>query len=287
MAMRSSWEGFLKLSLISVPVRAYNAAVPGGGDVHFHLIHKNCDNRIRYQKVCPEHGEVTKEEIVSGYGYEKGKYVEFDPEEISKLRAENDQAINIDAFTSPAEIDPIYMSGKTFFLVPDGPAGQKPYALLHQVMKEKNRYAVATVILGGHEETVVLRPLEKLLSMTLLYHENQVKNPAAFEDESREPKVSSQELKLAGNLVDAATTAKVDLSQYKDLYTESVTELIEAKLAGRKAAAPAKEKAPTVINLMDALRKSLDQTRAGTKQRQPRAAAQRGHDRHHGKRKTG
>src|SRR6266446_5119796 len=88
MAMRSSWEGFLKLSLISVPVRAYNAAVPGGGDIHFHQIHKGCGQRIRYQKVCPEHGEVTKEEIVSGYEYEKGQYVEIDPEEIVKLRAE-------------------------------------------------------------------------------------------------------------------------------------------------------------------------------------------------------
>src|SRR5438132_1059950 len=105
MAMRSSWEGFLKLSLISVPVCAYNVAVPGGGDVHFHQIHKDCGSRIRYQKVCPQHGEVSKEEIVSGYEYEKGKYVEFDPEEISNLRAENDQSINIDVFTDPAEID--------------------------------------------------------------------------------------------------------------------------------------------------------------------------------------
>src|SRR2546421_6833774 len=104
MALRSSWEGFLKLSLISVPVRAYNAAVPGGGDIHFHQIHKECGNRIRYQKVCPVHGEVTKEQIVSGCEYEKGKYVEFNPEEISKLRAENDESINIDVFTAPAKI---------------------------------------------------------------------------------------------------------------------------------------------------------------------------------------
>ncbi len=263
MAMRSSWEGFLKLSLISVPIRAYNAAVPGGGDIHFHQIHKNCGSRIRYQKVCPQHGEVTKDEIISGYEYEKGKYVELDPAEISHLRAENDESINIDVFTDPAAVDPIYLSGKSFFLVPDGPAGQKPYALLHQVMKEKNRCAVATIIIGGHEEAVVLRPLDKLLSMTVLYHAHQVKKPATFEDESTEPKVSAQELKLASNLVDAATTDSVDLSQYKDHYTERTTELIEAKLSGHKLTAPAREKAPPVINLMDALRKSLDQKRSG------------------------
>ena len=117
MAMRASWEGFLKLSLISVPVRAYNAAVPGGGDIYVHLIHKGCGSRIRYQKVCPEHGEVSKEDIVSGYEYEKGKYVELEPAEIAELRADNDEAINIDVFADPAAVDPLYLSGQSFFLV--------------------------------------------------------------------------------------------------------------------------------------------------------------------------
>src|ERR1700733_13188123 len=91
MAARSSWEGFLKLSLISVPVRAYNAAVAGGGDVHFHQIHKKCGSRIHYQKVCPIHGEVAKDEIVKGYEYEKNEYVELEPDEVAKLRAEDDE----------------------------------------------------------------------------------------------------------------------------------------------------------------------------------------------------
>src|SRR5439155_9590332 len=201
MALRSSWEGFLKLSLISVPVQDYNAAVPGGGDIHFHHIHRECGNRIRYQKVCPVHGEVSKEEIISGYEYEKGKYVEFDQAELSKLRAEDEKAINIDAFTTPDQVDPIYLSGKTFYLVPTGPAGQKPYALLHEVMKDKNRNAVATVVLSGHDETVFIRATDKLLTMTVLYYEEQVKHPSAFEDEVSAAKVSAQELTLAQTLV--------------------------------------------------------------------------------------
>ena len=111
--MRSSWEGFLRLSLISVPVRAYNVAVPGGGDVHFHLIHKDCGNRIRYQKVCPVHGEVKQDDIVSGYEFDKGQYVVIDPEEIDKMRTAADKAINVAAFVSPDQFDPAYFNQQT------------------------------------------------------------------------------------------------------------------------------------------------------------------------------
>jgi DNA end-binding protein Ku len=284
MAIRSSWEGFLKLSLVSVPVRAYNAAVPGGGDVHFHLIHKGCGERIRYQKVCPVHGEVDKDEIVSGYEHAKDQYVEFAPEEIAKLRAQNDQSINIDAFVSPDTIDPIYLEGRTFFLVPDGPAGQKPYLLLHQIMKEKHRDAVASIILSGHEEVVLVRPLAKLLCMTVLYLENQIKKTTDFEDELGDAKISAQELKLAGALVDASTSDKVDFSHYKDQYTERTKEVIEAKLAGKEMPGKSAEKGAPIINLMDALRESVKQ-KQGTKRKPgwhpPRPAAT------HGRRKTG
>src|SRR5437764_9709837 len=116
MAMRSSWEGFLQLSLISVPVRAYNAAVAGRGEFHFHQIHKECGNRIRYQKVCPVHGEVSKDEIVSGYEYQKDQYVQLEPEEIAAARAKQDESISIEAFIAPDKLDPIYLTGKTFYL---------------------------------------------------------------------------------------------------------------------------------------------------------------------------
>jgi DNA end-binding protein Ku len=284
MPLRSSWEGFLKLSLISVPVRAYNASVPGGGDIHFHQIHKGCGQRIHYQKVCPVHGEVEKDDIVSGYEFAKGKYVELEKEELSRLKAEKDEAITIDAFTAPDDVDPIYLSGKSFYLVPAGPAGQKPYALLHRVMKEKNRCAVATLILSGHDETVLIRPLDKLLAMSVLYYDEQVKEASAFEDELGDAKISAQELKLANTLVDASTAEKFDFSQYKDRYTERVTEFLEAKLAGKKLEAPRHERPREVINLMDALRKSLDQTQTGAKEKRVRPAAPR-HG--HAKRKTG
>ena len=284
MALRSSWEGFLRLSLISVPVRAYNVAVSGGGEIHFHQIHKECGNRIRYQKVCPIHGEVTKEEIVSGFEYQKGQHVEMEPQEIAAVRAENDESINIDVFIPPDTVDPIYLSGRTYYLVPDGPAGQKPYVLLHRIMEEKNRHAIAKIVLSGHEEAVLIRPTGKLLTMAVLNYENQVKKASSFEDEVGEAKITAQELKLAGSLIDASTTDEIDFSQYKDHYTERVKEVIESKLAGKKLEAPhATDKAPRVINLMDALRKSLKKSNSPAKKtsaRQPRG-------RRHARRMTG
>jgi DNA end-binding protein Ku len=275
MAARSSWEGFLKFSLISVPVRAYNVAVPGGGDVHFHQIHGKCGHRIHYKKVCPVHGEVSKDEIVSGYEYKKDKYVEFDKEELDNLRSADEKAITIDAFTPADQIDPLYLSGKAFFLIPAGPAGQKPYALLYDVMAAKNRLAVGTVVMSGHDEAVLIRPAEHILTMTVLYRKSQIKNPSAFEDEVKSAKATPQELKLAGMLIDESTPKEFDISQYKDQYTERIAQAIAAKLAGKDLGTKHPEKTPQVINLMDALRQSLGQARAGAKETRHRGGSKR------------
>src|SRR5260370_35570103 len=114
MALRSSWEGFLQLSFICVPVLASNTGVAGRGEIHFHLIHKKCGNRIRYQKVCPVHGEVSKDEIVSGYEYQKDQYVELEAEEIAEARAKQDESISIEASIPPDQLDPLYRPGRPF-----------------------------------------------------------------------------------------------------------------------------------------------------------------------------
>lgn len=265
--LRGSWDGYLKLSLISVPVRAYNAAAPGGGDIHFHQLHKDCGERIRYQKTCPVHGTVTKDEIISGYEYEKGKHVTLERDELTSLRSEDDESINIDAFTSPDRIDVLYVTGKTFYLAPSGPAGKKPYALLHEVMKDKNRCGIGTIVLAGHDEIVMIQAKERVLTMTVLYHQHQVKQPSAFEDEVGSVKATAQERKLAGTLVDASTDDSIDLSKYKDHYTERTTTLIESKLAGEQIEVPRARKRPGVINLMDALRQSVAEAQTTPRKR--------------------
>jgi DNA end-binding protein Ku len=115
-----AWKGFFKLSLVSFPVRAYTA-VGEGDKVHFNQLHEECGSRIRYKKFRPIHGEVPKEEIVSGFEYSKGKYVIVDPDELDKLRTPDEKAITISSFIEPDTIDPVYFSGRTYYLVPDGP----------------------------------------------------------------------------------------------------------------------------------------------------------------------
>src|SRR5262245_19330427 len=190
MPSRPSWEGYLRFNLISVPVKAYNATVAGGGKIGFHLLHKKCSSRIRYKKVCPIHGEVDKDEIVSGYEYAKGKYVIVDPAELDKLRSENDKAISIDSFIRPEAIDPMYFGGRSYYLVPSGHVAQKPYAVLQEVMDKQQRYGIAQLVFAGREQIAVVRPVNNLLAMTILNYADQVKKPKSFEEEVTHPQVS-------------------------------------------------------------------------------------------------
>lgn len=257
MPPRSTWKGFLKLSLVSVPVKAYTASASGGGEIHLNQLHSECHSRIQYKKTCPIHGEVSNDDIVSGYEYSKGQYVVVDPDELDKLRTEDDKAIKINVFISPDALDPVYHSGKTYYLVPDGPVGLKPYAVLHQGMVELERLGVAQVVLHGKEQIVLVRPIGQLLGMTVLDYESRVTKPAAFEDEVPPQEATSEELKLVKTLIDASTSEKFDFSTYKDVYTEKLTQLIEAKVAGKEiVAAPVQEQAQ-IINLMDALKQSV------------------------------
>ena len=261
MALRSSWEGFLRLNLISVPVKAYSAAVSGRGKIGFHMLHAKCHSRIRYKKTCPIHGEVSNDEIVSGYEYAKGQYVLIDPEELSKLRPGSDKTINIDVFIRAEALDPMYFTDRTYYLAPDGKVGQKPYAVLHKVMADENRYAVATMILAGREQVVLVRAVGRVLAITVLSYEAQLKKPAAFEDEVPDTPVSAEEVKLARTLVEGSTAEDFDFARYQDEYTGKLTQLIERKAAGKKVVAVRKEEEPAVINLMDALRQSLQATK--------------------------
>jgi DNA end-binding protein Ku len=265
---RPSWDGYLRVNLIAVPVKAFNAAATGHGKVGFHLIHANCGLRIRYQKVCPVHGEVSNDEIVSGYEVEKGKYVTVEKEERRKVRLEDDKAINIDTFVKPGAVDPIYYSGKAYYLVPDGKVAQKPYALLLEAMRENERYGIAQVILSGRGQIAVVRPAGEVLSMILLNYETQVKKPEEFESQVEHPAISAAEKKLAQTLLESSTARKFDLEQYKDEYNRKLTQLVEGKARKQKPIALApkrKGEGPAVINLMDALRASLRNTDKTTK----------------------
>jgi DNA end-binding protein Ku len=262
MALRSTWKGYLKLSLVSVPLKAYSAGSGSSGpSISLNQLHDKCHSRIQYRKVCPIHGEVPKEEIVSGYEYAKGQYAIVDPDEVEKLRAEGDKSITIDAFLPNDAIDPLYYSGTSYYLIPDGPVGQKPYALIRQAMAEESRHAIGRAVISGKEKVVLLRPVENVLSMSVLQYEPQVKQPSAFEDELVKVDSSKEELKLTKSLIEALSRDDASLSDYKDEYTDKMTQLIEAKVQGKELVSPPAAEEPQIINLMDALKESVSRVK--------------------------
>jgi DNA end-binding protein Ku len=269
MASRPVWKGFIRFSLVAVPVKAYTAAVSGGGQISMNQLHKDCNNRIQYKKSCPVHGEVAAADIVSGYQFAKDQYVVIDTNELDKLRTESEKAISIAAFVEPDAIDPRFFSGKNYYLLPDGPIAPKPYALLYRAMEESKRNAVAQVVFQSREQIVLLRPQDGMFAMNVLNYAAEMKPISEFLDEVPKVEVSPAELKLAKTLTDALDDPDFELSQFKDTYTEKLTKLIEAKVAGQEITAAPEEQPPAAINLMEALQKSLAQAKKQAKTSKP------------------
>ena len=258
---RAAWKGFIRLSLVSVPVKAYTATSSAGSAISLNQLHAECGSRIKYQKTCPIHGEVGSDEIVSGYEFSKGQYVVIDTDEVQKLRSEDDKAIKIDSLVPADRIDPVYYSGKTYYLIPDGPVGQRPYALIQQSLADDGLQAVAQVVLSGKEQLVLLRPIDQLIAMSVLEYDADVKKPAAFEDELVKSELPQEELKLTKTLLNAYVKEDFDLAAYKDVYTERLAQLIESKVEGKELVSPPSSDEPQVINLMEALKMSVAQVK--------------------------
>jgi DNA end-binding protein Ku len=264
MPPRPSFKGYIRLSLISVPVRAYTAT-ESGGQISLNQLHAECNTRVKYSKVCPVHGELSSDEIVSGYEYAKGQYVVIDPDELAKIRKQSDKALEIRGFIKQEELDARYFSGRTYYLLPDGPVGEKAYHLLWKAMEDHELYAVISAILHNKEQLAVIRPVDKLLGISVLSYARQVRQPDEFEEELTEPKFSPEEMKLTEMLVNASVIEDFDIAAYTDEYTENLLKLIEAKVEGQEIVAAPEVEEPKIINLMDALKASVEQARsAGT-----------------------
>ena len=268
MAPRTSWKGFIKLSLVSVPVKAFTAH-DSNEQIRLNQLHKDCNGRVRYRKVCVEHGELSSDEIVSGYEYAKDQYVVIDPDELSKLRPASEKAVSIQGFIAPEDVDPIYLAGRTYYLLPDGVAGNKPYALLHRGMIDKKVFALAQVVMSGREQLVMLRPVENMIAMSVVHYAKKVKPIDTFTGELEDEKLTKEELKLTETLIDASRIEDFDLENYGDAYIEKLKELIQLKVDGEEIVQAPDPEEPKIINLMDALKKSVAEAQTGAKKMAP------------------
>jgi DNA end-binding protein Ku len=254
-----SWKAVIRLSLVTVPVRGYNASVPGEGDIRFNQLHKSCKNRIRYKKTCPVHGEVENDEIVAGYEYAQGQYAVIDRRELDELRPQQDKEIGLDTFIPLGSIDPLYMDGRNYYLIPDGKVAEKAYRVLFRAMEMSRVAALAEGVVAGKEELMLLRPSDGILVLSMLHHQSELREPEDLGEGIGKAEVPKAELKLAQTLIEASTSKDVDLSKYENSHLTDLKELIAAKIKGKKVARPNDDKAgPPVINILDALKKSLE-----------------------------
>lgn len=254
---RASWRGLVRFGLVTFPVEALNAILPERGNVTFHQLHAKCHSRIRYEKVCPVHGPVPNDEIIKGYEHTRGKYVEIEAEEIDALRTNQEKALTIDTFAAADEIDPIYLDGRMYVLSPDGAAAREPYAVFRAALEKMKRCGIGKVTFSGKEHVALVRPLDGALVMALLNFVEDVRPVKDLVGELPAVKANDKTLKLAEQLIENWSDEKFDLASYKDEYQQKVRELIDAKVEDREVVTPAAEDEPDVVNLMDALKKSV------------------------------
>lgn len=229
MPARAAWKGFLQVNQLHVPVKAF-AAATSQPEIALNQLHQGCGERIRQQKVCPRHGPLAAEEIVSGFEYAEGRYLPLESAELEALQPEDPKAIMVDCFVSSAEIDPVYHAGRTYYVVPDGPPGQRPFAVLRDGLRTADRHGVARVVLSHRELLVVLRPMGRLLAMTVLEYPQRIRGAAEYEGEVAALTSGASEEQLIRQLIDAMTDREFDLSQYRDRYIDGLNALIERRL---------------------------------------------------------
>jgi DNA end-binding protein Ku len=263
---RASWSGLLRLSLVAVPVKAY-PAVATSESVHLNQLHRDCDQRIGYQKHCPVHGRVEAAEIVKAFQYAPDQYVTIEPDELEKTRSAKDKALNLEQFVEPEQIEPTRLSGRTLYLLPHGIAAHRPYRVLAEALQQRGRWALGRVSMSGHRYGVVVRADNSLLSMSMLHDPAQVRSAAGFRAQLRDEAASDEERNLATMLIDASS-GPIDWSVYRDDAAAQLERLVEAKVAGREVIEPGEEPLQ-VLQLMDALQKSVD---AAQKSRRPKRA---------------
>jgi DNA end-binding protein Ku len=262
MAARPTWKGFLKVSLVNIPVRVF-PATDSAATLSFNQLHGECRTRIQQKRWCPScNREVPLSEIVKGYEFEKGRYVVLEEEDFANVRPQSTRVINLVQFAEAEAIDPIYVE-RPYYLAPDGQVAAEAFAVIREGMTGKA--GIGKLALYGREYLVAVQPKDRGLVMYTLRQAREVRSMQAIEELDLVPaKIKPEEIKLARQVIDTFA-GELDLTQYRDEYQEELRKVIDAKIAGEEFVAPVEEEPAKVVNLMEALRKSLGSVSAAKK----------------------
>jgi len=257
---RAIWSGSISFGMVSIPVKLYGATE--SKDISFNLLHSTCGTRLKQLRWCPtDEVEVPWSETVRGYEYAKDQYVTLTDEDFEQLPLPSRHTIDLSAFVQEAEIDPVYYE-KSYYLAPDERA-EKPYALLLQAMEKKRLTALATITIRKKEQLCAIRPKEGAIVLETLYYPDEVRESGV---DLEGTKVNERELEMAFTLIELLRKP-FEPEEYHDTYREALAQLIDAKLEGREVVKSPPARETKVIDLADALRRSVEAAKKGGKGR--------------------
>ncbi|MCK1715057.1 Ku protein [Bradyrhizobium sp. 143] len=262
MAPRANWKGFLRLSLVTCPVALY-PATSESEKISFNQLNRKTGHRIKYAKVDADTGEeVENEDIVKGFKVDTDTYIEVSKEELENVALESTRTIEIDEFVDRSEIDPRYLI-RPYYLRPDGKVGHDAFAVIRETIREMDKVAIGRVVLTNREHIIALEPLDKGLMGTLLRYPYEVRDPQEYFDDIQDVKVTKDMLDLAKHIVNQKS-GRFEPDKFEDQYETALIELINQKRAGKPITPKEKPAAGNVVDLMEALRRSVGGAAAKT-----------------------
>ncbi|MDB5417971.1 MAG: putative ATP-dependent ligase protein [Phenylobacterium sp.] len=266
MATRPTWQGYLRLSLVSCPVALYTGT-SRTSEVHFNMLHKTTHNRIRMIPTDPETGPVDRSDIVKGYEVDKGHYVVITDAEIANVRLETTRTLDIERFVAEDEIDRLYWNDP-YFLAPDGDMAVEAFTVIREAMAKSGKVALGRLVMHQRERLMALEPRGKGVLAYTLRSNREVKAPDELFDKVPDVKSNPQMVEIAAKIIDQLE-GPFDTTLFTDRYEDALRDLVREKEKGHKITAVAEPKEAEVIDLMDALKRSLGQ--AGGERRKPAA----------------
>jgi len=270
MATRPTWQGYLRLSLVSCPVALYTAT-SSASEVRFNMLHAETHNRIKMVPTDPETGPVDRSEIVKGYEIEKGRYVVITDEEIKNVRLETTRTLDIERFVDEGDIDRLYWNDP-YYLTPDGDMALEAYSVIREAMRKTGQVALGRLVMHQRERLMALEPRDKGIVAFSLRSNREVKASTDFFDQIPAAKPNAQMIDIATRIIEQQE-GPFDPSQFNDRYEDALRALIKEKEKGKTISKPAEPKEAEVIDLMEALKRSLGQASGGGERRRPAAKA--------------